>query len=128
MKGAKIKLDLENDKAEIWGNTIDLDCTSSGHYCVPLDKEIVRIDECFVTTKNVKKTYAEKETILKKLHKQFAHPSQEKLKALMIDANIWDADYQNIATQLYQNRDICLKFHKTPAKTGSFTPISDQIQ
>ena len=106
MKGAKIKLDLENDKAEILGNTIDLDCTSSGHYCVPLVKEIVHIDECFITKEHAEKIYAEKETILKKLHKQFAHPTQERLKALMIDANVWDTDYQNIASKLYENCDI----------------------
>ena len=36
MKAAKIKLDLENDQAEIWGKVIDLDCTTSGHYSIPL--------------------------------------------------------------------------------------------
>ena len=36
MKEAKIKLDLENDKVEIFGKLLYLDCTSSRHYCVPL--------------------------------------------------------------------------------------------
>ena len=31
MKKAHMKLDLENDKAEIFGKEIDLDCTTSGH-------------------------------------------------------------------------------------------------
>ena len=62
-KGAKIKLDLEHDQAEIWGNTVDLDCTSSGHYCVSLEKQTVTIDQCLFTDSKVK-TYEEKQEIL----------------------------------------------------------------
>ena len=32
MKKAKMKLDLENDSASIFGNEVQLQCTSSGHY------------------------------------------------------------------------------------------------
>ena len=38
MKRAKIKLDLEHDTAEILGETVNLNHTTSGHYCVPIDK------------------------------------------------------------------------------------------
>ena len=118
MKAAKVKLDLENDQAEFWGTTVDLDCTSSGHYCLPLVKQDVAIDECLLTVESKNDTYKEKEKVLEKLHKQFAHPTKERLKALMIDANIWDEEYQRIAKELYENCEICLKFQKTPA-----TPI-----
>ena len=37
MKAAHIKLDLEKDCAEIFGQNIILNETSSGHYCVPID-------------------------------------------------------------------------------------------
>ena len=36
MKATKVTLDFENDKASILGQNIDLQCTSSGHYFVPL--------------------------------------------------------------------------------------------
>ena len=36
MKRLKVKLDLENDVAEIFGVSQNLDCTSSGHYLIPL--------------------------------------------------------------------------------------------
>jgi len=124
MKGAKIKLDLEHDQAEIWSSTVDLDCTSSRHYCVPLEKEVVHIDECLVCENSMEKTYTEKELILNKLHKQFAHPSQERLKALMVDANIWDTDYQKIAKQLYKSCEIFQKFHKTPARPVVSLPLA----
>ena len=38
MKAAKVTLDFENDKASILGQNIDLQCTSSGHYFVPLNE------------------------------------------------------------------------------------------
>ena len=38
MKAAKIKLDLVTDSAGILGKTVALNHTSSGHYCVPIDK------------------------------------------------------------------------------------------
>ena len=41
MKEAKEKLDLENDCASIFGRQVDLQCTSSGHYCVPLQQSDV---------------------------------------------------------------------------------------
>ena len=39
MKKACVKLDLETDTAEIMGTKINLNCTTSGHYCIPLDEE-----------------------------------------------------------------------------------------
>ena len=39
MKRARVKLDLENDTAEILGAKVNLSSTSSGHYCVSLEKE-----------------------------------------------------------------------------------------
>ena len=47
MKEAKVKLDLENDCASIFGRQVDLKCTSSGHYCVPLQQSDVVTDESF---------------------------------------------------------------------------------
>ena len=79
MKKAKIKLDTENDTAEILGVSINLNCTSSGHYCVPIvSREIDAELVCAVKLENLynKQRY---NTIFK-LHRQFAHPSQKRLK------------------------------------------------
>ena len=38
MKTAGIKLDLENDNAIIMGKEMALNLTSSGHYCIGIDK------------------------------------------------------------------------------------------
>lgn len=47
MKKAKIKMDLENDTAIILGKEVALNLTSSGHYCIPIDKtETVSTQKC----------------------------------------------------------------------------------
>lgn len=38
MKTAGVKLNLEDDTAEILGKTMNLNVTSSGHNCIPIDK------------------------------------------------------------------------------------------
>ena len=53
MKTAKIKLDLENDKAGIWGKEVDLDNTSSGHYCISLSNSEVPVEECQFTATSI---------------------------------------------------------------------------
>jgi len=43
-KKAKIKLDLENDSAEIYGKHTALNHTTSGHYCINIDKSNWSVD------------------------------------------------------------------------------------
>ncbi|CAC5411356.1 unnamed protein product [Mytilus coruscus] len=78
MKKAKMKLDLENDSANIFGKDVQLQCTSSGHYCVPIDQLKIYIKvtaTALVATQMTK----DKTKIIEKLHKQFAHPSAKRL-------------------------------------------------
>ena len=44
IKRAKMKLDLENDSASIFRKDVQLQCTSSGHNCVPIDQINVSVD------------------------------------------------------------------------------------
>ena len=38
MENACVKMDLEHDRAEIFGQDVALNLTTSGHYCIPIDK------------------------------------------------------------------------------------------
>ena len=68
MKKANMKLDLANDKAEIYGQVVHLQITSTGHYCVPLKETSVQIKNCSTTVE------ADEDIVkvITKLHKQFA--------------------------------------------------------
>ena len=48
MKTAGVKMNLENDTANIFGKDIALNLTNSGHYCIPIDKaEKITVAEVF---------------------------------------------------------------------------------
>ena len=46
LKKAKAKLNLERDTAELFGTEVPLNFTTSGHYCIPVDRKVgVKVDE-----------------------------------------------------------------------------------
>ena len=100
MKNAGVKMDLEYDRAEIFGQNVALNLTSSGHYCIPIDKnEKITVETvCSVKLDDVDE--AERHKILLKLHRQFAHPSKRRLMALLKDAGVWKNDYLDILSTI----------------------------
>ena len=82
MKTAGVKMDLEIDTAQIFDKAIALNLTTSGHYCIPIDRaEKISVKKVFsVDLEEMAKT-------LFKLHRQFAHPPMKKLKSLLQDAD-----------------------------------------
>ena len=87
MKKAGVNLDCKNDTLEILGETVNLEVTESGHYALPLGKkrqtitDVARGESAKLTL--VMKNISEKEMALK-LHRQFAHPSSERLIKLVL--------------------------------------------
>ena len=58
---------------------------------------------------------------------QFANPNQRNLKDLMIDAGIWDEEYKHLIVKLYDNCEICKRFHKTPATPVVCLPLASDF-
>ena len=74
MKKAALKLDLETDIAAIMGKEVTLNLTSSGHYCIPIDKsEEVPMESVCAVNLDVLNRKDRYKTLLK-LNRQFAHP------------------------------------------------------
>ncbi len=90
MKRAKMNIDFSNDSVRLFNKTKKLNVTSSGHYCIPILKS-VNSDDVKVTLFNYGNK-SEKEIAIK-LHKQFAHPSVDKLKNLIKNAGIVDKKF-----------------------------------
>ena len=53
---------------------------------------------------------------LLKLHRQFAHPPQKKLIALIKDSGSWHEDFQTDMNEIYQNCELCKVYAKTPPR------------
>ena len=128
MKEAKVKLDLENDRASIFGRQVDHQCTSSGHYCVLLQQPDVLIDESFsVLLCNDSEDSTFKQKQVEKLHKQFAHPTYDRLKAFMKDAGTKESKCLELVDLVSENCQVCKRFKGTPARPVVSLPISNEF-
>ena len=123
MKKAKVKLDLENDTAQILGKDIKLKCTPSGHYCVPLTDENFSYCVWQVLT-NDKSERQEKRKQVLKLHQQFGHPSVKRLRQLLKDAGVKDAEYFMLIDEVNDGCNTCKKYRRTPSRPVVSLPLA----
>ena len=127
MKKAAIKMDLENDTATIMGRGVALNLTSSGHYCIPIDKteEVPVEDVCAVWLQEL--TRQERYKILLKLHRQFAHPPKKRLIALLKDAKVWQEQYEEDMVQIEEKCELCKIYAKTPSRPVVGLPMATKF-
>lgn len=112
LKGAGVKFDLERDEAVIFGRTVSLDFTSSGQYCIPIDK----VQETSVFSVSLKKLDAgSRKKALDELHKQFVHLSSKRFIGLLQDANVCRDHFRNDVNQIYNDCVMCKQCAKMPA-------------
>lgn len=114
LKKAGTILDLRNDKATMFNEPVELEFTSSGHYCVNiLDtfQDECAEDEVLVIEDNM--TEKEKKKILIKLHKQFGHASADRLSQLLKSAGTSDANTLDVLQRVTEECEVCF-LHKTP--------------
>lgn len=127
LKKAKAKLNLERDTAELFGTEVPLNFTTSGHYCIPVDRKVgVKVDEVCNTVLSELQQPERKKAILK-LHRQFAHPSMPRLKALMVDAGVWKDEYQEELNEIYSSCNTCKLYGKTPARPVVGMPMASRF-
>ena len=124
MKNAKVKLDLENDTAEILGKNVSLNYTSSGHYCVPIDNlENITVEKVCAVCLHELDRDQQCRAILK-LHRQFAHPPEKKLIALLRDASVWSKDFKESLNKIYRECQLCKVYAQTPPRTVVALPMA----
>ena len=133
MKKAGIVIDLNSDTAVIFGKKVPLDTTSSGHYCIPINAEfsVDEVAEVLKTDEGVssENDNSELEKKFMKLHRQFGHPSQTKLKALLVDANQWNDDYKSVMDAIYSKctqSGMC-RFKKKILRPVAALPLSSDF-
>ena len=95
------------------GETIRMEETSTGHLVINLSKDLKKdkdeaIQELFLMKQN--KDYNVKS--LKKLHRVFGHPTEEKRMKLMEDAGIDDPHISRILKKIQECSRICQKYRK----------------
>ena len=117
LKKAGTVLDLKNDRATMFNQPVDLEFTSSGHYCVNIlrpDQAVNVGDEVLQVIDITHMSEDEKLKILVKLHKQFGHASYERLAKLLKSTGRIDSETLKTLQKVCEDCKICL-VNKKPA-------------
>ena len=132
MKKANTVINFKHDTVRMFGESIKVRFTSTGHYCVCLNKYI---DVCYygiegfnVYFTNLQKIddldTKDKERAAVKLHKQFCHASGKRLKELLTNAKVKDKEILKMVEQVSSNCDICKRYKKAPPKPIVTMPLA----
>ncbi|KAK6187111.1 hypothetical protein SNE40_005204 [Patella caerulea] len=118
LKRAETVLDLNNDRAMMFNREIQLNFTSTGHYCIDITptengqnkfhNEILLFEE--VQSKE------QKMTLLMKLHLQFGHASSERLKKLLKSAGNVDNSIIQLVDEATKDCEVCIQYKRPPKK------------
>eukprot|EP00112_Aurelia_sp_Birch-Aquarium-sp1_P025638 Seg862.3 transcript_id=Seg862.3/GoldUCD/mRNA.D3Y31 product="hypothetical protein" protein_id=Seg862.3/GoldUCD/D3Y31 len=65
--------------------------------------------------------------IVKKLHKQFGHPSVARLKSLLKDAGVNDDSILEHVAQVSERCDTCKRFQRTPTRPVVSLPLATEF-
>jgi len=126
MKKADIVLHTREDRATIFGKNVNLNLTTSGHYCVSLVRD-PNIEVSEVLQVDLGEDVSQTKTKLLHLHRQFAHPNAEKLTQLLKGANSWRSHYAAILQEICESCDVCKRFKRGLARPVAALPKSTRF-
>ena len=118
MKKANCLLDFSKDTMSFLGKEVKLQCTDSGHYFISLTKSSMSqgpSDVVFLRSLQLK-SQADQKKIAVKLHKQFSHPSSEKLITLVKNSGVNDSEFISLLKEVSSNCDICIRHKRVEPK------------
>ena len=123
MKRMELNIDFYNDKVEMNGKQYNVETTSSGHYCLPLEgqrnDEVVNFVDVFVAMEDNPKRAA------LKLHRRFAHAHSNKILKLLKNAGITNNQVETELLSLDRSCEFCLKHKRSHARPKVSLPLAD---
>ena len=135
MKRANMKLNFQNNTINIFDENIPLIKTSSGHYVIPITKAKQLINnlnrESDMSITLTMTSDKDNHNIALKLHRQFAHPSQEKLLQLIKNAGEPWFGNQNLVEEIKNVSNNCptrKKCKKVPPRPVVGLPMTTEFQ
>ena len=106
-----------------------MSCTSSGYYYIPITKPLPdkhKFKHILFIKEISSKNTADKIKIATKLHRQFSHPSSNKLCNLVKNAGVTGPEFIKILQTLPSSCELCIRYKKTEPKpiVGNFNMAS----
>lgn len=115
MKRARTCLNFENDTVTMLGRKVPMQCTSSGHYHIPISRPLPdrgKFKQILFIKEIASKNRLEKIKIATKLHRQFSHPSSKKLCDLVRNSGMRDSEFIKILQELPNSCEICMRYKR----------------
>ena len=131
LKRANAEIDFKQDKVVILGEQINVMISSSGHLCIPIlcnsstSKQRVK-QVLFSSPLQSDDNQANQRKIIK-LHKQFAHPSADRLKQLIRNSGVIDPEIDSIVDRVSADCDICKRYRKPPPRPVVGFPLASEF-
>ena len=139
LKKANSKIDFYNDSIHILGQNLRLFETKTGHYVLPIKKEIA-ILESINESSRIKNSSERKPTVTLisqtkmtvkdkaiKLHRQFGHPSVDKMLTLIKNAGNVEEDLGDAIKQVTKDCKVCKEFKKAPPRPVVGLPMATRF-
>lgn len=115
-------LDTRTDTVQMFGENINLRNTSSGHYAMPISSKCNLLNS-LEENNSMKMVFMseikcpDRITIALKLHRQFAHPTPERLIKLVNQSDLAsDNQLKKEIHKVSQSCETCLRFKKAPPR------------
>lgn len=129
MKRGNTKIDFSSDKVIIFGQSIDVTFTTCGHYCISIknqncDNKTQKISTSLFCKNISDSTKDEKDKIAQKLHRQFSHPSSDKLLQLINDSGINDNELKESIIKLDTSCNICNQYKRAKPRPVVGFPLA----
>ena len=125
LKKAKAKQFYEDDKIELFGEEQPMQCTTSGHYAIPIVSSTPNVESNVVLLAHSDEK--EKKITAKKLHVQFGHPMPNKLIKLIETSGMNDTELNSAIEEISANCDTCKRWKKAKPKPAVTFPLASQF-
>ena len=120
-------INFKDNEVSMLGQSISIVLSDSGHYCLPLTREMnihnKHTDMILLNTNFGKDKDADRKKVIK-LHRQFAHPSAEKLIKLLKEAGVKDQNLFKLVTEVSVSCDTCARHKRSPLRPAVGFPLA----
>ena len=120
-------INFKDNQVSMLDQSISVILSNSGHYCLPLNREMdvnnKHTDTILLNTNLGVDTVADRKKIIK-LHRQFAHPSAEKLIKLLKESGIENKDLFKLVNEVSVNCDTCVRHKRSPLRPAVGFPLA----
>ena len=108
---------MNNDKATVFGKEVDLNFSTSSHYCINIIPAFHECKPCNEMILMLENNISDKQKFkqIPKINKQLGHAWKENIKKVLSNANLMSSDLKQTIYKLIESCETCKKIGKLPS-------------